>query len=210
MIYFNNWELTADCEVIARQHDNLTRSLTVTGDIPPGWRWEMYVSTGDYLDILPMEADENGISVLLKAENVPVAGDYTFELHGTQGDKKRSTNSVQTYIPATMSGDEHWAEIPTAFTELEKRMQALASTYPTIGDNGNWVIADKDTGVSAKGLTPFIGDNGNWWIGDEDTGVPASGGNIVSSAVGKIEVLTRAEYDALGAHDPRTLYLITG
>lgn len=35
MIYFNNWELTADCEVLARQHDNLTRSITVTGDLPP-------------------------------------------------------------------------------------------------------------------------------------------------------------------------------
>ena len=25
------------------------------------------------------------------------------------------------------------------------------------------------------GLTPFIGENGNWWIGDKDTGVSASG-----------------------------------
>ena len=46
MIYFKNWELTADCEVIARQHDNLTRSITVTGDLPPDWTWEMYVSAG--------------------------------------------------------------------------------------------------------------------------------------------------------------------
>ena len=23
------------------------------------------------------------------------------------------------------------------------------------------------------GLTPYIGDNGNWWIGDKDTGVQA-------------------------------------
>ena len=40
MIYFNNWELTADCEVLARQHDNLTRSITVTGDLSPDWTWE--------------------------------------------------------------------------------------------------------------------------------------------------------------------------
>ncbi len=25
------------------------------------------------------------------------------------------------------------------------------------------------------GLTPFIGENGNWWIGDKDTGVKAAG-----------------------------------
>lgn len=173
MIYFNNWELTADCEVLARQHDNLTCSITVTGDLPPDWTWEMYVSAGGNMDILPMQQDETGISVLLTAQNLPIAGEYTFELHGTQGEKTRSTNSIHVYIPPTMSGDAHWPKIPTAFTELEKRMQALANTYPTIGDNGNWVIAGKDTGVSAKGLTPFIGDNGNWWIAGEDTGVLA-------------------------------------
>lgn len=174
MIYFNSWELTADdCEVLARQHDNLTRSITVTGNLPPDWTWEMYVSAGGNMDILPMQQDETGLSVLLTAQNLPVAGEYAFELHGTQGEKTRSTNSIHVYIPPTMSGDAHWPKIPTAFTELEKRMQALANTYPIIGDNGNWVIADKDTGVSAKGLTPFIGDNGNWWIGDEDTGVLA-------------------------------------
>ena len=61
---------------------------------------------------------------------------------------------------------------------------------PFIGDNGNWWIGDKDTGISAQGekgdtgeqgpagdngQTPFIGDNGNWWIGDKDTGISAQG-----------------------------------
>lgn len=173
MIYFKNWELTADCEVIARQHDNLTRSITVTGDLPPDWTWEMYVSAGGNMDILPMKQDESGISVLLTAQNLPVAGEYAFELHGKRGEKTRSTNRIHVYIPPTMSGDAHWPEIPTAFTDLEKRMQALANTYPTIGDNGNWFISGKDTGVLAKGLTPFIGSNGNWWVGNEDTGVLA-------------------------------------
>lgn len=189
MIYFNDWELTADCEVLARQHDNLTRSITVTGDLPPDWTWEMYVSAGGNMDILPMQQDETGISVLLTAQNLPVSGEYTFELHGKQGEKTRSTNGIHVYIPPTMSGDAHWPEIPTAFTALEKRMQALANTYPTIGDNGNW------------------------WIGEEDTGVPASGGghgNVFSNDVSAIRVLTRAEYDAIEKHDETVLYLITG
>ena len=73
---------------------------------------------------------------------------------------------------------------------------------PYIGENGNWWIGGKDTGVHAtgddgkdgsdgqdgrdgvdgqdgkdgqNGETPYIGDNGNWWIGDEDTGVAAEG-----------------------------------
>ena len=40
------------------------------------------------------------------------------------------------------------------------------------------------------GLTPFIGENGNWWIGEKDTGVkaaadaavPAGSGNISASS----------------------------
>ena len=62
---------------------------------------------------------------------------------------------------------------------------------PYIGENGNWWIGEKDTGVKAEGkdgtdgvdgengkdgadgLTPYIGENGNWRIGEEDTGVKA-------------------------------------
>ena len=38
MITFSDWIISNPCgEVIARQYDNLTRTLTVTGDIPEGW-----------------------------------------------------------------------------------------------------------------------------------------------------------------------------
>lgn len=74
--------------------------------------------------------------------------------------------------------------------------------YPYIGENGNWFVNNKDTGVPAtgpagqngadgtdgangatgaagengtNGETPFIGQNGNWWIGDVDTGIQAEG-----------------------------------
>ena len=49
----------------------------------------------------------------------------------------------------------------------------------------------KVVGADGKdGLTPFIGENGNWWIGEKDTGVkaaadaaiPAGSGNISESA----------------------------
>ena len=46
---------------------------------------------------------------------------------------------------------------------------------PHIGDNGNWWIGDKDTGIAATGATPYVGENGNWWIGDKDTGIAAAG-----------------------------------
>lgn len=49
---------------------------------------------------------------------------------------------------------------------------------PRIGENGNWYINEKDTGVpvtGADGATPHIGENGNWHINEKDTGVPAAG-----------------------------------
>lgn len=46
---------------------------------------------------------------------------------------------------------------------------------PHIGENGNWWIGDKDTGVYSGGEAPVIGGNGNWYVGGEDTGVPATG-----------------------------------
>ena len=63
----------------------------------------------------------------------------------------------------------------------------------TIGDNGNWFIDGKDTGVPATGpqgdpgapgapgengtigSVITIGDNGNWFIDGKDSGVPATG-----------------------------------
>ena len=82
---------------------------------------------------------------------------------------------------------------------------------PYIGENGNWWIGDKDTGVKAEGQdgadgapgadgedgkdgapgtpgedgeTPYIGENGNWWIGDKDTGVKAEGQDGADGAPG--------------------------
>ena len=60
-----------------------------------------------------------------------------------------------------------------------------------IGENGNWWIGDRDTGVKATGEdgqdgadgqngkngadgeVPYVGENGNWWVGDRDLGVKA-------------------------------------
>ena len=57
----------------------------------------------------------------------------------------------------------------------------LNGITPHIGENGNWWIGTKDTGVHAQGakgengLTPYIGENGNWFVGDVDLGVKAQG-----------------------------------
>ena len=57
---------------------------------------------------------------------------------------------------------------------------------PHIGNNGNWFIGTRDTGIKAagtngtngtNGVTPHIGGNGNWFIGTRDTGIKAAGTN---------------------------------
>ena len=64
-------------------------------------------------------------------------------------------------------------------------------TTPHIGDNGNWFIGKKDTGIKAAGTngsdgtTPHIGNNGNWFIGNKDTKIKAAGANGKDGLPGK-------------------------
>ena len=51
MIRFKNWYITAEKEVIARQHDNLTRRLDIVGDIPTGWEWSLLTGIGEEMCI---------------------------------------------------------------------------------------------------------------------------------------------------------------
>ena len=94
-----------------------------------------------------------------------------------------NVNSLQTIVYAIQQN--------TYITNLQQTSEGYNITFsdgrtitlyngetPYIGDNGNWWIGNKDTGVKAKGsdgLTPYVGDNGNWWIGNNDTGVRAVG-----------------------------------
>lgn len=65
-----------------------------------------------------------------------------------------------------------------------RNADGLNGITPHIGENGNWWVGTKDTGVHAQGekgekgesgLTPYIGENGNWFVGDVDLGVKAQG-----------------------------------
>lgn len=65
-----------------------------------------------------------------------------------------------------------WVKVTDATSE-----DAVA---PFIGNNGNWWIDNRDTGVSASGQPPFIGNNDNWFTYDSsgnpvDTGKSSKG-----------------------------------
>lgn len=66
-----------------------------------------------------------------------------------------------------------WVKVTDATSE-----DAVA---PFIGNNGNWWIDNRDTGIHASGHSPYIGHNGNWFVHSSernehiDTGLPSRG-----------------------------------
>ena len=162
MIRFDNWTIQADGDILARQFDNLTRTLTVTGDIPAGWEWVVLVQAGEAMDIIPLTAADGALSAVLTAQQLSIAGYYQMQLRATQVDKVQHTNMVNVYIPASLSGDEQWPTVPSEFTEMERR------------------ISEKAAEVEGYAYHPHVvGENGNWWAWNGeayvDTGKPSRG-----------------------------------
>lgn len=147
MIVFNNWNIHAQQEEVIHQFDNLTRGLIVTGELPEGWDWVMIVKAGDYMDYLPLSEQENGMGIMLTANQLSVAGPYVLQLRGTKADLVRHTNVIHAYVSSSLSGDQQWPEIPSAFTELENRTARNASLAQQCAQN-----------------PPVIGENGTWWV----------------------------------------------
>ena len=73
------------------------------------------------------------------------------------------------------------------------------TVYITIGENGNWYISGKDTGILARGddgFSPYVGANGNWWIGTRDTKYSAVGKDGASGKNGADGVDGKTPYIA--------------
>ena len=69
--------------MIAHQHDNGSATLTVSGDIPDGWDWDMLVQAGGDLNITRLQPMKTGIGVILTDDMLAKAGTYTMQLRGT-------------------------------------------------------------------------------------------------------------------------------
>lgn len=142
MIQFNDWTLTAPAQVIARQYDDLSRTLLVSGDLPEGYSWELLVRQDDAMDVLPLTAMEGGVGVVLTAKHLGRAGYYQFQLRGKLGETVRHTNVILSYIPPSLSGDENWPELPALFTDLEQRLTEMTEHPPIPGADGCWMLWD--------------------------------------------------------------------
>lgn len=122
---FKNWELCAyRAEPPAYQFDDGTVGVVVDGDIPSGWTWELLIAYGDNLDIAVMERSDDGLTVALSAQQLAYAGYYTLQLRATLGTLVKHSAPVMVYIGGSLSGDAHWPEIPTAFSQAVARAEA--------------------------------------------------------------------------------------
>ena len=139
MIIFNNWWIWSDQKILAPQFDHKTCLLAVTGDLPAGWTWEMLVSAGEDLDILPLSPDDTGtVSALLTAEHLSRCGVYTLQLRGRRDEEVRHSNTLPILVPESLSGDVHWPSLPTEFSQAESRIASYNAHPPIPGTGGYW------------------------------------------------------------------------
>lgn len=165
MIIFSGWKISSCGDPIAMQYDNLSRQLTVTGDIPDGWSWDMLVSLGDNLNIISLTPIDGGISVTLTQDMLSQSGYYTMQLRGAQGEMVRHTNTVDVFIPSSLSGDAQWPEVPSEFTQVENTIRELNNHPPTPGPNGMWMIYNPDTGEYEESDIPLPEGGSGYVIG---------------------------------------------
>ena len=156
MIQFSNWTISTLCgEVIARQYDNLSRTLTVMGDLPAGWDWAMLVECRGNFNIITLSPVEGGVGATLTDDMLALSGYYTMQLRGTQGDVVRHTNQIQVFIPDSLSGDAQWPEVPSEFTEIEQTIISINNNPPKPGVNGYWLIYNPETGEYEESDIPL-------------------------------------------------------
>jgi hypothetical protein len=104
----------------------------------------------------------------------------------------RHTNAVQVYVGDSLSGDEHWPEIPSAFSEFERRMEEAVERAEDAADRAESPESGGGSGLPYKiglGLKvtedqTLMVDSANNFDGDNDR--PASAA-LVKTQLGNIE-----------------------
>ena len=156
MIVFKDWNITIT-GTIARQYDNLSRRIDVTGDLPEGFTWRLLVQCGSNADTILLTPTATGVGAVLTADNLSVAGEYAVQLKGTAADgvTTRHTNIAVTYIHSSMTGVGSWPEVPTEFYQVEANILELYQHPPIPGSNDYWLVWDPDTDEYVESQLPL-------------------------------------------------------
>lgn len=134
-ITFDNWIITPPDGIIARQYDNLSRDLVVTGTFPEGYLWEMLIWCKGNYNTLAMTQSEGQLSTTLTDEDLAFDGYYKMQLRGTIGEEVRHTNIICVKIPCSIDGDMNWPEIPSIYREYLQQVQQLVQDAQTYAGN---------------------------------------------------------------------------
>lgn len=190
MITFTDWTIENGCGApIAMQYDNLSRTLTVYGEIPDGWTWAMLVRAHGKLNIIHLSQVDGGVGTVLTNDMLALPGYYTMQLRGTQGEVTRHTNTIPVYIPESLSGDAQWPTVPSEFTQVEQNIIAINNNPPKPNVNGYWMIYNPETGEYEESDIPLPSDGGGfpYQIGN---GLKITGGDTL-----EVDAATSVEED---------------
>lgn len=165
MILYRDWTITSS-GLLARQYDNLSRRVEVIGDLPEGWEWDLIVKVEGAMDVIALTPMDGGVGHTLTKDQVSIAGYYSVQLRGRQGETVKHTNVIQVFVPASLSGDGQWPTVPSEFTDMEKRLWELNDHPPTPGKNGFWQIWDPDKDAYIDSDIPYVSSGAGGVTGD--------------------------------------------
>lgn len=140
---------------------------------------------------VPLTEDPEQVARFVEADEIPLGG-VNLPDGGRAGQ-----------VLAKLSDDDQdvgWADPPED------------GATPGIGENGNWLVGDRDTGVAAQG--PRGEDGESAYAQAVAAGYGGSEEDFCTrmAALGNVVILTQGEYYALadaGALDEGTLYFVT-
>ena len=172
MITFDDWKIESVGYPLAMQYDHMTRELYISGDIPDGYTWDVLCRYKRELNIIRLEVVEGGISPLLTKHDLANSGTYIIQLRGTKDGTVKHSNAIQVEVPKSLSGDDQWPLVPSEFSQMEARINAIAkaaddlNNHPPIpGNNGYWLIWDTDRGAYVESDLPLpeVSSGGRSW-----------------------------------------------
>ena len=212
MIVFNNWQITHTGDILARQYDNLSRTLLVKG-VPEGYDWKMMVQVGDNFDILSLSPMEDGVGIVLTKDQLSISGYYTMQLVGTlqaDGVTVRHTDLLRTFVPPSLSGDANWPTVPSEFSQIEANITELYQHPPVPGSNGYWLVWDPDKDEYVESQLPV--SEGMDFASPDRAGTIKVGENLTISEDGVLSVVTTntAEQDNTKPMTSAGVYTLAG
>ena len=145
ILRFEDWSVSAAHDALGYQLDNETRELTLLGDLPQGWTWDVLVQAQGKTDIWPLALTDEGAKFTLTDENLSIKGPYCLQVRGTKGSQVRHCNAVTVYVLRTLAGTVTWPTLPTEFAQAEKNIKELNAHPPVPGENGYWMLWDLET-----------------------------------------------------------------